>query len=260
MRPRFPGMDPWLEHPGLWPDLHNALISAIREDLASKVAPRYFVGIEQRTYVATPVEDIAMIRPDVLVGRTGSRKRIPKPERRTAAGVGVIEMDIDRPVPVPIEEWFLEIRTVGEKRLITVIEVLSPTNKIKGDGREEYLGKRENILKTRTNLVEIDLLRAGQPMPPWPPIPAESPYRIVISRGASRPRAKLLAFGVRDEIPTIPIPLLPDDPEPTLSLGAVLHALYDRARFDLQLDYKEPPVPPLDLDDAAWARDILAPG
>ncbi len=260
MRPRFPGMDPWLEHPGLWPDLHNALISAIREDLAAKVAPRYFVGIEQRTYVATPVEDIAMIRPDVLVGRTGSRKRISKPERRTAAGVGVIEMDVEVPVPQPVEEWFLEIRTVGEKRLVTVIEVLSPTNKTKGDGREEYIGKRENILKTRTNLVEIDLLRAGRPMPLGSALPVETPYRILISRGALRPRAKLLGFGVRDEIPTLPIPLLPDDPEPTLNLGAVLHALYDRARFDLQLDYKEPPVPPLDPDNAAWTRDILASG
>lgn len=238
--------------------MHNRLITAIADDLVPKVAPRFFVGVEQRTYVATSDEEMAVNWPDVLIGRTRSRRRIPRPERPDAVGGGTIEMDVEVPVAMPIEKWFLEVRTVGEKRLVTVIELLSPINKTAGDGREEYLRKREHIFKTSTNLVEIDLLRAGKPMPMWTPVPVESPYRILISRGSSRPRAKLLAFGIRQAIPTIPIPLLPDDPEPTLDLGAVLHGLYDRARFDLQLDYKAPSVPPLDPEDTAWARDILA--
>lgn len=244
MRPRFPGMDPWLEHPGLWAEVHHRLSVAIADELGSKVAPSYFIEIKRQTYVASSIPNPAAIPPDVRV-RTD----------------GVIEMDVDVPVPVAFDGWSLEIRTVEKPgKAVTVIELLSPASKAPGAGRRKYLRKRNQIFRTRANLVEIDLLRAGRPMPIASAGPVERPYRILISRGASRPRAKLMAFGVRDEIPTIPIPLLPDDPEPTLSLGAVLHALYDRARFDLQLNYKEPPVPPLDPDDAAWARDILASG
>ena len=82
-------------------------------------------------------------------------------------------------------------------------------------------------------------------------------YRILVSREATRPRAKLFVFNVPQPIPPIPIPLLPEDVEPELDLGAVLHALYDRARFDLRLDYAKPPVPPLTEGNAEWARAIV---
>jgi hypothetical protein len=107
-----------------------------------------------------------------------------------------------------------------------------------------------------TNLVEIDLLRAGEPMPLRRKTP-RTDYQILVSRGSSRPRAKLSTFNVRQPIPTIPIPLLPEDGEPELDLGAVLHALYDRARFDLRLNYAKPPVPPLNDADSDWARAIV---
>jgi Protein of unknown function (DUF4058) len=251
-------MDPWLEHPDLSPDLHNSLITSIRDDLASRVAPRYFVGVEQHTYLTSAAGDLAVIGPDVLIGRTASRRRIPRPDRPARSGVGVVELDVEVPVEVQVEEWYLEVRAAKTGRLFTVIEVLSPTNKAAGDGRKEYLRKRKRILKTRTSLVEIDLLRGGRPMPVMTGQPVEGAYRILVSRGASRPRAKLYAFGVRQPIPPIPIPLLPKDPEPSLELNAVLHALYERARFDLRLDYTKPPVPPLGEEGAAWARGIVA--
>jgi hypothetical protein len=84
-----------------------------------------------------------------------------------------------------------------------------------------------------------------------------SDYRVLVSRGAERPRARLLAFGLRDPIPTIGIPLLPAEPEPELPLNQVLHDLYRRARFDLRLDYSQPPVPPLAPADAEWAGGLL---
>src|SRR5262249_3364460 len=101
-------------------------------------------------------------------------------------------------------------------------------------------------------------LRGGRLMPLTTRQPVEGDYRILVSRGASRPRAWLYAFGVRQAIPAIPIPLLPRDPEPSLDLNTVLHALYERARFDLRLDYNKPPSPPLEEEDAAWARDIVS--
>jgi hypothetical protein len=63
---------------------------------------------------------------------------------------------------------------------------------------------------------------------------------------------------VRDPLPTIPIPLQPTDPEPTLPLNQLLHDLYDRASYDLAIDYSQPPVPPLHDDDAAWAQHLLS--
>jgi uncharacterized protein DUF4058 len=258
VRPPFPGMDPWLELPALWQDVHNRLVTAIADDLASKVAPKYFVGVAQHAYVTSTAGDAAVIRPDVLVRRTASRKRVPAVVAPAPAGVGVIEMDIELPMEIQVEQWYLEVRLVGTRKLVTVIEVLSPWNKSAGPGRREYLKKRRHILKTRTSLVEIDLLRTGRAMPMTARQPVESDYRIVVGRGASRPRGRLYAFGVRQPIPPIPIPLLPKDPEPSFDLNAVLHALYERARFDLVLDYSKPPVPPLVEEDAAWAREIFA--
>jgi hypothetical protein len=252
-------MDPWLELPALWLDVHNSLITAIRDDLASRLAPRYYIGVEQHTYVTSAAGDLAVIRPDVFIGRTASRKRGPAaaaPETAGAGGVVVGEV----PVETQFEEWYLEVRLVRTGKLVTVIEVLSPWNKSGGPGRREYLKKRKHIFKTRTSLIEIDLLRDGRPMPFTSPTPVESDYRILVSRGASRPRAELYTFGVRQPIPAIPIPLLPKDPEPSLDLNAVLHALYERARFDLRLDYTRPPVPPLPEEVAVWAREILPGG
>jgi hypothetical protein len=251
-------MDPWLEHPSLWPGVHNRLITAIADELVPKVAPKYFVDVEQHTYITSHLGDLAIIEPDVLIGRTKSRKRIPRDEAPVTARIGVIEMDIELPVGIQVDEWYLEVRTTVTGRLVTVIEVLSPTNKSAGSGRKKYLRKRRRILETKTNLVEIDLLRAGRTMPMTARRPVESDYRIVVGRGASRPQGRLYAFGVRQAIPAIPLPLLPKDTEPSLDLNAVLHALYERARFDLVLDYSEPPVPPLGEEDAAWASEIVS--
>jgi hypothetical protein len=258
VRPPFPGMDPWLELPTLWLDVHNSLIAALRDEVASRVAPRYYVGIEQHTYVTSAAGDLAVIRPDIFVGRSRSRRRLPTAGEPAPAGVGVLEMDVEVPVEIQVEEWYLEVRLVATGKLVTVIEVLSPWNKSPGAGRKEYLRKRKHIFKTKTSLVEIDLLRAGRPMPLAIRHPVESDYRFLVSRGVSRPRAKLYAFGVRQAIPSIPIPLLSKDPEPSLELNTVLHALYERARFDLRLDYTKPPVPPLQEEDAAWARAIVS--
>ena len=48
--------------------------------------------------------------------------------------------------------------------VVTAIEILSPTNKLDSRGRSQYMAKRRKVLASATNLVEIDLLRAGEPM------------------------------------------------------------------------------------------------
>jgi hypothetical protein len=253
-------MDPWLEHPDLWVGVHNRLIAAISDEIVPKVAPRYFVAVEEHAYLVPIHGEVVNRRPDIFVSRTRSRRRIPVPaEPDVALEMGVLELDVEVPVRERVEEWYIKIQRVGTDKAVTVIEVLSPTNKSHRPGRKHYLRKRGQILGSSTNLIEIDLLRQGKPMPITIRQPVESDYRILISRGVSRPRATLMAFGVRQPIPAIPIPLLPKDPEPTLDLNAVLHALYERARYDLRLDYAKPPVPPLDKKDASWARAIVSP-
>ena len=167
-------------------------------------------------------------------------------------------LDVER-INDKLEEWFLEIHDVETGTLVTALEILSPFNKCHVQGRGEYIEKRQWVLRSQTNLVEIDLLRAGEPMP-LRKRTLHTDYQILVSRGATRPRAKLFTFNLRQAIPVIPIPLLPQDDEPELDLGALVHALYSRARFDLRLNYSKPPVPPLGKGKMDWARTIVERG
>lgn len=253
MKSPFPGMDPYLEHPTLWPDVHNRLIAAIADAVSPRIAPDYYVGLERRAYVLSP-DDMAMIylgRPDIAVIQPEFRQptaRLPL----AAAGVYEIELLMNDEV----SENYLEVREVKTGRVITVLELLSPANKLHTKGRADYIFKREYILSSQTHLVEIDLLRAGEPMPMNSSRRREGDYRIIVSRASHRPKALLYPFTLRQRIPTFDLPLLPGDREPAVELNNILHDLYERARFDLRLDYAQPPLPPLSEADTVWAQEL----
>ncbi len=222
----FPGMDPYLEHPALWPDWHNSLLISVADYITPKVAPRYFVALGRSTYLLEAGDNI-----------------------------------LGEPIPVNDEvgENFLEVREVTSGKLVTILELLSAVNKLHGKGRADYEEKRDQVFQSRTNLVEVDLLRAGEPMAVVGR-PARSDYRILVSRGSRRPHAQLYTFNLRQPIPQFPLPLLPGDEEPPVEMNTILHAMYERARFDLRLDYSQPPVPPLAEADAAWAVTLIHEG
>ena len=257
MRPPFPGMDPWLEHPDLWPDVHNSLITAIRDTLMPRIRPRYVVRVESRTTKLSSLDFDRMYRPDVAI-RAGNFAVSGQ-----EAGVAVLEhpevkkSEVIVPIVDEIEETYLTIQEVSSRKLVTAIEVLSPTNKKTKKPRAKYLDKRDEFIEAKVNFVEIDLLRGGRPMPLKPP-PSSSDYRILICRPNLSRSADLYRFSIRTPIPTIPIPLLPGDAEPNLELNEILHALYERAGYDLSIDYQQPPVPRLRKDDKAWVATILA--
>ena len=248
----FPGMDPYLERASLWPNVHNSLITALRDDLAPRLRPRYFVGVEERAVLAIEDDDASATRPDVTVATT-------PPEAggiQEAAAAYAVPAPIVVLLPDTVRLVYLEVRTTDGDRLVTAIELLSPFNKRPGRGRQSYERRRGRILASGAHLVEIDLLRAGRPMPLANPIPATD-YRILVSPAPERPRATLYAFDLTQPIPPIPVPLLPGDEPPRVDLGAVLHALYDRAGYDLRIDYRSGPEPPLRTDVRAWVDDLL---
>jgi len=257
MRSPFPGMDPYLEHPALWPDVHNRLIASIADALAPLVAPRYYVGLEQRAYLLQPDDMVFVGRPDVSVVPSPAVVAEPEPPPYSAASSRNGPVWVELPMADEVSEDFIEIHDVATGKLITLLELLSPVNKINKRGRQQYLEKRSQALGTRTNFVEVDLLRDGEPMP-MVGVSAHSDYRILVRRGWQHQRAQLYAFSLRQTIPGITIPLMRGEDEPPLNLNAVLHDLYGRARFDLRLDYGQPPVPPLNEQDASWARTLLS--
>ncbi|NWF79757.1 MAG: DUF4058 family protein [Chloroflexi bacterium] len=248
----FPGMDPYLERPALWPDVHNSLIVALRDELQPLLRPRYYASIEERTYTVEPGELVLVGRADVVVAQRTQTP--PAAHAQVASESGAVTVELD--LPDQIRETYLEVRAIGTDQVVTLIEILSPTNKRPGEGREQYLRKRRAVLASLTHLVEIDLLRGGEPMP-LRRGPEPSDYRILVSRADWRPQAELLPCSVRKPLPHLRIPLHPGDPEPELDLNTILHALYERAGYDLRIDYRAPAEPPLEGDDARWADELL---
>lgn len=245
-------MDPYLEHPALWQDVHNRLITAVADVLTPLVAPKYYVGLERRTYLLRPDDVVLIGKPDIAVV-----ERWPSSPMLASAIAGVAFLEVDVPLNDEVGENFLEVHEVETGRLVTLLELLSPANKLHHQGRAEYEDKRGHVFRTRTNLVEIDLLRAGEPMPVVGR-PVNRDYRILVSRGRERPHAQLYAFNLRQPIPSFVLPLLPEDEEPRVELNNILHDLYRRARYDLRLDYSRPAVPPLRPEDTEWAEMLIA--
>lgn len=246
----FPGMDPYLEEPGLWPDVHNEVIGALRALLVPLLRPRYYVAIEERTY-ADEAPELALVGlPDVAVVSRSSRGSAP---RATASSVAI---PVRVPLPHPVHETYLEVRGV-EGEVVAVIEILSLSNKRAGEGRRLYLEKRRKVLASLTHLVEVDLLRAGERMP-IEGIPQQGSLHLaLVSPAPTRPGARLHAFGLREPLPVFSLPLREPGEEVAIDLGKVLATAYDRAAYDLRVDYTRPPQPPLDADDEVWADRLL---
>ena len=161
---------------------------------------------------------------------------VSKPERVTV------------PMMSEITERYLEIREIATQKVITAVELLSPSNKRTGEGRQQYLSKRQSVLNSQTNLVEIDLLRAGEPMPVEGG--RESDYRILVSRARERPAAEHYPFDLPERIPCFLLPLQSGDEESVIDLGQLITQACDEAAIDLSIDYAQSPTPALNQEDA----------
>ncbi len=249
-------MDPYLEQRGLWEQVHTRLIVAIADALVPQVRPKYRADIELRTYTEVGFlrsRDDFVGMPDVVV----TEKTLRDDAATYSADPNILIADL--PEVYEARERYLEIRYVESNDVVAVIELLSPTNKRPGQGRKEYLSKRAQVLGSRTHLVEIDLIRIGERMPMTIRGGKLRDYHILVSRARQRPRAEVYTFGLRQPAPSFPLPLLNGDPEPVVPLNQLLHDLYDRAGYDLAIDYRRPLDPPLSPEDAAWVESLFQP-
>ncbi|RCJ36817.1 hypothetical protein A6769_15060 [Nostoc punctiforme NIES-2108] len=248
----FPGMNPYLEQPELWHQVHNRLIVAIADDLTPQIVPKYRVSIEERVY--TSVDDILLVGiADIAVAK---RNTTDNSTTLTAAKLAE-PSKVKVPVPEQITERFLEVRATPTKEVVAVIEILSPKNKRSKEGRATYESKRQKILASATNLIEIDLLRQGQPMPILGASTTDYSYSILVSRSYNRPDADLYTFDLKNPIPIFPVPLREGEPEPIVELQRLLNEVYERARFDLAIDYSQPLKIVRSPEEEAWVREVL---
>ncbi len=258
----FPGMDPYLENPEVWPNAHARLIADIQETLNARIRPKYFAWIESRIYLSDELDPgRRVLIPDVRVSGFSQQSMPPRSTANSSTSTAVL--DVAEPIEVldliddEITESQLQIFDAEHRRLVTVIELLSPANKIAGSsGRESYLRKRKELLQSPVQWVEIDLLRDGQRILGGAVYPT-CDYTVYVSWARNRPRAKIWPIFLRQRLPVIPVPLLDPDADAQLDLGAVLNTAYDKSAFDVSINYRSNPIPPLSAEDAAWADSLL---
>jgi hypothetical protein len=248
-------MDPYLEG-SLWMSVHTQMSAVIAWQLAPLVRPKYLVLPTERFVLEDPdsvsITTSGSIIPDVGMATRQVASRAPDEAMATTA---TAPLRMTTVMPARIPHVTIEIRDTADRRLVTAIEILSPTNK-RGEGRDEYLAKRRHILLSSAHLVEVDLLRRGQRVPMREPLPQAS-YFVFISRVDRRPQTDVWPISLDQPLPRVPIPLETPDEDVTLDLGEALTSVYDRLGLDLAVDYTQPPEISFRTEEADLAKPYL---
>ncbi len=225
----FPGMNPYLEQEDTWEDFHHNFPTRAQEALNRSVGANYLVKVEARVYIRAVCEAERRFfgRADVAMSTSS--------EPGSAAAVASIAAPVELILPEVeyVRDSWLEVRDRRDRRVITVIELLSPTDKKRGPDHGAYLSKRNILLGSDTSLVEIDLHRGGQ-RPALPPLP-DCDYYALVSQYECRPRIGFWPIGLHDRLPLVPVPLAASDAAVSLDLQAVLDGAYDSAGYGIYL-------------------------
>jgi hypothetical protein len=233
-------MDPYIEACGFWEDFHHGLIARIADALSAKLPDNYIALTGERGHV-------------VLVEPQEKKE----PEFQPVWETGPVSL---RPfIAEHFKESFVEIYALHpeERRLVTCIEILSPSNKRRDtEGWDLYLRKRQALLLGEASLIEIDLLRGGTKMPMLDAYPI-SPYTLLVSRRSSAPYCRAWPGHFQRPLPPIPVPLSEPDPDVTLELQPLIEAVYASGRSWKLIDYRKPLQPPLSDEENAWLQAQL---
>jgi hypothetical protein len=260
-------MDPYIESSGMWRNFHVNLLVKIQDALADLVPLHYLVRAEERSYLVLANEDEKETHefyPDVRVLDRETRPR--KRGKRRAGSAGVAEAPLgpeQQPMKLlafaetEVRETYIDLFTTEpELRLVTTIEVLSPTNKERsGHGRQLYLRKRQAALECGVHLVEIDLLRGGTRMPmrnPWP----NSPYTLLVARANQGLSCDVWPAYFHLPLPSVPVPLAAPDEDVSLSLQPFVDSIYRRLRYPDTIDYEKSLIPPPTKPEAVWLNQV----
>jgi hypothetical protein len=252
----FPGMDPYLEQH--WGDVHHRFITYACDHLQPQLPSGLRARVEERVFVDSSWGREWSIVPDIRVTeRHRKRRRDAAPAGTlTAAEPLILELDEEA------TQGYIEIRDAASgNRVVTSIELLSPANKVAGEGQDKYLQKQRELRAGRVSSVEIDLLRSGHRLLPIPveSLPAEyrTPYQVWIRRGWQPRTVAIYRVPLQERLPIIHIPLRQADTAVTLDLQAVIDQCYANGGYQEDLDYQVAPVPPLDPPLARWAQALL---
>ncbi|MFO0808015.1 MAG: DUF4058 family protein [Gemmataceae bacterium] len=249
----FPGMNPYLEKPYQWAEVHGSFLLGAKAALAAQLRGRYFVHYDQTVYLREVNDDLTPYgRPDLAIARrddgvpaAAGTATLDAPER-----IELVDAELDE-----FRQGFLEIVDPASREVVTVIELLSPANKATGGDRDRYLEKRRRHLTGPAHFIEIDLLRGG-PRLPIDKRRKKYDYYVLVSRAELRPKVDLWRLRLRDPLPVVPVPLKAGDADATLDLKAILDRLYDESTLPDEI-YLTPPDPRLAPDDAAWAAQFV---
>ena len=252
----FPGMNPYLENPTLWRGVHSALLTYVRDALQTQLPPDYVARLEESVEIE---ESDHRWKQDVSIAAENGSHTASVTVGRVATIARPVILELEEELPA---RW-IEIFDVRSREVITVIELLSPTNKTgAGEGQLHYLSKLRHLFLSDTNIVEIDLLRGGLPtaaadVEPDATIPPHD-YLVSVSRGHDRCRYEVYPLGLGEPLPNIAIPLRHGDADVILELQPLINRVYDNGAFDRIINYQQaPPLPPLNETDAAWLDELL---
>jgi hypothetical protein len=252
----FPGMNPYMQL--TWPDVHVALIAYIREALGTELPEDLLAKGEMAVEVFGDSRFRA--RPDVAVVGEEWKNGLPPVWTPAPEYQGLI---VSEPtlvtIDLPRQRW-VEVRS-DEGELITVIEVISPSNKRQGRGTYEI--KRDSFVAAGVNVVEIDLVRGGERVVDAGPLEEVSAlrdrcgdYLVSVSRGSVPGRREIYPCPMRERLPVIRLPLRAGEPDIPLDIQALVDRCYTSGRY-WKLDYSKELDPPLSEEDKAWADDLL---
>ncbi len=217
----FPGMDPYLESEALWPTFHHQLVICLNQILLPGLVDRYRARVAQRCYHTEQALFTSVAREEH-------------------------------------QEDYIEIRQRNDGRVVTLLEVVSPANKITPEGRCAYLDKRREGKNVHANLVEIDLVLQGEPtleysrdgLPDWD-------YAVTVTRSTQAERYEIYTATLQKRLPRFRLPLASDDKDTVLDLYTAFTRCYDQGGFASKIDYKRDPAAPLTEEDRRWVHDVL---
>lgn len=250
----FPGMNPYLEG-DLWSDLHNRLANSISEKIIPLITPKYHALVEPYiTNSDAASMGLNIYYPDVAVVQDRVEDSVLIYENKLQVTAANLSIPIQTPIEVKIP--VIEIREAKSKKLVTVIEVLSPANK-NGLGFEKYQEKRLELIASNINLLEIDLLRRGKKIIAHTDT-NNSDYLCALTRKKSN-ITDIWTIDLQATLPVLPIPLGDGDEDIPIDLQAVLDEIYQKIKYGSLIDFsKKVPPPRLSKEKKQWIQTLIS--